>query len=241
MSAINNVSKSKRHAATKTTSQSKPKNWTRSLEDREANSAFGQKLKSLRVERKLLLSEVALATGLTGATLSRIENNKLAPTYAVVLRLLEYFNLDWADLMPAAADDHKPKFLSASIDGNEVSVGLKTARRLYPHGQNLPLPLQSLILDISAERPDEYRLFGHAGIEHCFVISGTLRFHSQDRAPIDLKKGESVLFDSRIPHAYTSATNRSVKILIVTTFREEPDYQAADPVITRSARKPSRA
>jgi transcriptional regulator with XRE-family HTH domain len=214
------VSKLSGRAKIASSDQTEVKNWSRSVEDREANLVFGQKLKALRIDRKLLLSKVAHATGLTGATLSRIENNKLAPTYAVVMRLLEYFNLDWADLIPAAKDDDKPKFLSTSIDGNEVSVGLKTARRLYPHGQNIPFPLQSFILDISPKRTGDYKLFGHAGVEHCFVIAGTLRFQSQDRAAVDLKAGESILFDSRIPHAYTSANDKPVKILIVSTFRE---------------------
>lgn len=165
------------------------------------------------------LADVASETGLNAATLSRIENNKMAPTYVVLLKIIDFFNLDFNDLMPPIGPDNSEKFLSTSKDGRDFSVEMKTARRIFPHGQNPSMSFQPLIIEISPRRTKDHRLAGHAGIEFCYVLSGTLRFHAQDRDPQTFSEGDSVFFDSRIPHAYMSADQKTVRLLVVSSFR----------------------
>jgi len=190
--------------------------WSRVNEDLDPAAQLGPKLRALRLERNWSLSEAAVRTGVAAGTWSRIENNKMAPTYAVLLRLMENLGIDWNQLMPVAkaAPTARPSFSAAK---KASSVQLKTARRVHPHGHSADGPLHPAIVEISADRPDEFELFAHDGMEFCYVLEGKLRFHAKGTKARDLGVGESVLFDSRTPHAYTPSDNKPVKLLIVLT------------------------
>jgi transcriptional regulator with XRE-family HTH domain len=204
-------------APAKKKAQAQPKRWTRDDADLDANSELGLKLKSIRLERGWSLAEAALQTGVTAGSWSRIENNKMAPTYAVLLKIMENLGIDWNQLMPVSRDKSPVELLSFS-KGNATTVALKTARRTYPHGQKLDAPLRPAIVEISGNRPDNFELFAHEGTEFCMVLEGRLRFHAENRPAADLGEGESILFDSRLPHSYTSANGAPVKLLLVSTL-----------------------
>lgn len=165
----------------------------------------------------LSLADVASQTGVTRATLSRIENSKMAPTCGVLLKMMEFFHLDWAELIPAAKPELSPKFLSVSTERTGAILTLKSSRRTYSHGETVGLPLVPVIVEISAKRQKNFILLGHNSVELCYVLKGVLRFHVKDRKAPSLKEGVSVLFDGRTPHAYTSGGPGAVRILIVST------------------------
>lgn len=195
-----------------------PKGWSRGDADIDAHSELGLKLKAIRLERGWSLAEAAAQTGVNAGTWSRIENNKMAPTYAVLLRIMENLGIDWNQLMPVSRNKSAAGLLSFSKGGNATTVNLKTARRVYPHGQKLDAPLRPAIVEISGERPDNFELFAHEGTEFCMVLEGRLRFHAKDRPAAELGEGESILFDSHLPHSYTSANGAPVKILLVSAL-----------------------
>lgn len=195
-----------------------PKGWTRGGAEMDANSELGLKLKSIRLERGWSLAQAEEHTGVSAGTLSRIENNKMAPTYAVLLKIMENLGIDWNQLMPVSRSKPGPQLLSFSKGGNASVVNLKTARRIYPHGQKHNAPLRPAIVEISAARPDDFELFAHEGTEFCMVLEGRLRFHAEGRPATEMGEGESLLFDSRIPHSYTSANGAPVKLLLVSAL-----------------------
>jgi transcriptional regulator with XRE-family HTH domain len=195
----------------------KPRKWARDGADLDANSELGIKLKSLRLERGWSLAEAAQQTGVNAGTLSRIENNKMAPTYAVLLKIMENLGIEWNQLMPVSREKPAVETLSFSRAAKSATINLKTARRTYPHGQQLDAPLRPAIVEISPDRPESFEPFAHDGTEFCLVLEGRLLFHVENHPPAELAEGESVLFDSRLPHAYTSANGQALKILLVST------------------------
>lgn len=192
-----------------------PKKWTRESSGGNSVPQLGSKLRALRFERGWSIRDAAQHTGVAAGTWSRIENNKMAPTYPVLIRMMENLGIDWNQLMPVATTSSLSKLPSFSRDSSDAVVQLKTARRVHPHGLKPTGPLRPVIVEISQERPDDFELFGHEGTEFCFVLQGSLSFHSEGNATRTLAAGESVLFDSRNPHAYTSSGCESVKLLIV--------------------------
>ena len=194
------------------------KKWRRLEKDREATEEFGAKLKTLRRDRGLSLVTVAASTGVSAATLSRIENNKMTATHAVLIKILEYFHLEWNELMPSAKGASSTSLMSVSDAKRSLKIDLPTARRIYPHGQTAERPLNPVIVEISPTRPDDFALFAHRGTELCYVLAGTLRFHAKGRKPRNVEAGDSILFDSRTPHAYTSGSAEPVRLLIVSTW-----------------------
>lgn len=61
------------------------------------NTEFGKRLKHLREERNLSLSQLASEVNSTKSALSRYENNQIEPGLSTLVRLSKYFGvtLDW--------------------------------------------------------------------------------------------------------------------------------------------------
>ena len=57
----------------------------------------------------------------------------------------------------------------------------------------------------------------HEGEEFIFVLAGELELHSESYAPLNLRTGDSVYFDSGMAHAYVAAGKERCKILSICT------------------------
>ncbi|MCK5913067.1 MAG: helix-turn-helix transcriptional regulator, partial [Desulfuromusa sp.] len=54
---------------------------------------IGQKIKTLRKERKLTLQDVANETGFSPALISQIENNNVSPPIATLSKIARFFDV----------------------------------------------------------------------------------------------------------------------------------------------------
>jgi quercetin dioxygenase-like cupin family protein len=54
----------------------------------------------------------------------------------------------------------------------------------------------------------------HQGQEFLYVLSGRLELHTELYEPVQLKAGDSILFDSSMGHHYVSLGRKDAEILI---------------------------
>jgi transcriptional regulator with XRE-family HTH domain len=180
---------------------------------------LGIKLRDLRLARGISLKEASDLTGVPQPTLSRIENNKMAPTIGLLSKIMGGLDAPWSAVLPDFIISEAPagqdvSFSSASIP--EVRLGRRKAQALHPHNP-LSSKLCSFILSTQHRTVKEGGGFlSHSHTELCFVLEGVLRVHLKGRRPRRLLPGESALFASKIPHAYTSETGEPVRFLMVT-------------------------
>jgi transcriptional regulator with XRE-family HTH domain len=211
------------------------KRWTRTAEDLDASRLFGKKLRELRKSRNLSLSEAAAQTGIPGATLSRIENNKMVPTFSVLLKIMNSLELNWADIISHGRQGRAAKLLSVSTAETDI-VTVRTGRYILPHGETDEFPFLPFIFEVSATKPEDFGgLVGHNGVEFCYVLKGGLTLHLKDRKAVHLKTGQSILFDSRLPHAYTTAGRKPTRLLIVSTRSSGALINGIDPELKKGA------
>ena len=85
------------------------------------------------------------------------------------------------------------------------------------HAQDLlekrAAPLIATIRARTLEEFGEYHR--HEGEEFLFVLEGELALHTDTYAPVCLKKGESIYFDSEMGHAYICASEGACQILLI--------------------------
>jgi len=181
----------------------------------------GAALRAFRRKQGWTLASVSKNTGLPVSTLSRIETDRISPTYDQLSKLSLGLNIDMAQLLSGDMEHAKP---------------VQTARRSVNRageGQILETPLQSLrylsvdltnkqfapiIGEIKARSLREAGEFHrHDGEEFIFVVSGELELHSESYAPLRLAPGDSVYFDSGMAHAYVAAGKERCKILSICT------------------------
>jgi transcriptional regulator with XRE-family HTH domain len=181
--------------------------------------APGTALKSLRMERGLTLAEVSERTEIPVSTLSKVENGKTDLTMDRLLRISVALNVNIADLFRSPSHEREQRERSRrSITRIGDSVGVKSSYgEYYYHAQDL---LDKRVIPIIAEiRAKTLQEFGeyhsHVGEEFLLVLDGELTFHTDTYAPVQLKKGESIYFDSDMGHAYVASGEKPCRVLLI--------------------------
>lgn len=168
----------------------------------------GTALKSLRKSNGWTLAEASKRTGVPPSTLSRIENDRISPTYNLLVKLSKGLSVDLAQLLspaeaPAAANFEQPGRRSVNRLGDGELIQMSNHTLRYLSTDLLRKQVTPILSEYRARTLEEFGEFmRHAGEEFLFVLEGELELHTECYAPLILKAGESVYFDSRMAHAY---------------------------------------
>jgi mannose-6-phosphate isomerase-like protein (cupin superfamily) len=155
------------------------------------------------------------------STLSRIETDQISPTYDQLSKLSLGLNVDMAQLLSGDMEDTKPvqsarRSVNRAADGQILDTPMQSLRYLSVDLKNKRF--SPIIADVKARSLEEAGEFHrHDGEEFLFVVSGELELHSESYAPLRLRPGDSVYFDSGMAHAYVAVSKERCKILSVCT------------------------
>lgn len=179
---------------------------------------IGDKLRALRLRKKLGLVELGKHTGLSPALLSKLERGKLFPTLPTLLRISLVFSvgLDY--------------FFSDESKRHIVSIVRKDERLRFPERPNskevayffesldfaAPEPkLNAFLADFENVPMETLRLHQHQGVEFLLALSGKLELVIGGIAH-ELEAGDSIYFDSSVPHTYRNAQKKPCSAVVVT-------------------------
>jgi len=180
---------------------------------------IGGKIRRLRLKKKMGLVDLGKHSGLSPAMLSKIERGRLFPTLPTLLRIalvfgvgLEFFFAGAREKpivaivrrrervrLPERPQARDSAFLFESLDYPAVE------RRFNAYyAEFLPVP------------PDKRRPHDHGGAEFIYVLKGTLsvQIGTDEHA---LGQGDSIYFDSSIPHSYGRSGERACGAIVVTS------------------------
>lgn len=177
---------------------------------------FGARLRALRERNKWTLAKVSQVSGVPGATLSRIENDKVSPTFDVMLRIVSGFGMSLSDFMLPQGRPPGERTVSISRRGQGSIVEMQNVIYHPLHLSNVPNFLNSAMVTVFARRPEEYGpLVAHSGQEFVHVLEGTLEVLFEDGTSHTLEHGDSLHFHSDIRHGYLAKGPRQAKCLVV--------------------------
>jgi len=182
-------------------------------------------LKKLRIQRGWTLKEVSRRTGYPVSTLSKIENDRVSLTYDKLTRISAGLEVDFSSLFgaPEAAAETVPLHGRRSIAraGEGRSIESKNYFHLYPATELLNKRIIPIIVDIRARSLEEFGdLVQHSGEEYVYVLEGEIEVHTSAYAPVRLKAGDSIYFDSTMGHAYIAASTGPCRVLGVCSGTE---------------------
>jgi transcriptional regulator with XRE-family HTH domain len=180
--------------------------------------SIGEKLKALRLRKNLGLVELGRHTGLSAALLSKLERSKLYPTLPTLARIATVFDVGL---------DH---FFTDERKRHMVAVTKKQDRRRFPerpgtpdvsyffetldHGA-APRKLNGYYAEFQKISKDKLRPHTHAGAELLYLVSGSLVVSIGGHG-YELQAGDSIYFDSAVPHTYCKSGESFCVALIVT-------------------------
>lgn len=191
--------------------------WRRDDGAHDINARLSQRIRQHRASLGMSLNVASKATGIPAATLSRIENNRMAPTMPLMLKLMTGLRITWSDLMTTFPPEMHESQISVAAEGAGERVMVHDNVYTVPHtDSSLRHYMQPVIFDIGSRMLDEAGgLVGHGGKELCFVLSGTIMLHFMNRAPVELGVGASALFNAEIPHAYVAKGRGRARVLML--------------------------
>jgi len=180
---------------------------------------IGQKLRTLRLKKKMGLVELGQHSGLSAALLSKIERGRLVPTLPTLLRVALVFSVGLEHFFgeparkpalavvrrgerkrfPEKLGDLEPSYYFESLDYPAVD---RLMNGYYVEFQSLPR---------ERARPHQ-----HPGAEILYLIDGKLTV-TVGQADHQLEAGDSMYFDSSIAHSYRRDGKKPCRALVVTT------------------------
>ena len=180
--------------------------------------AIGAKIRALRLKKKMGLVELGQHSGLSPALLSKLERGRLFPTLPTLLRIalvfsvgLDYFFAARAQPLVAVVRKAERVQLPDRPDGKDLAYRFESLD--YPATERR---FDSYYAEFLPVARDNVRLHTHAGVEFIYTLKGRLHVHidGQEHA---LESGDSMYFDSGLPHGYRRGGASTCCAIVVTT------------------------
>lgn len=174
----------------------------------------GATIHRLREERRLSLKEVAARSGLTQSFLSQVERDLTSPSVASLRRIAQAFEVPLAAL-----------FQGPTIPQDRVVRRAERRQFIHPKRQwrdylltpNLTGKLQVILSVIEPGGGSGEEPYAHDSDEECVIIlRGRLRFWVGPDEYL-LLEGDSIVFESRIPHRNANPGPGQAEVLWITT------------------------
>lgn len=166
-------------------------------------TAVGPRLRALRLQRDLTLAELALATGISVSTLSRLESGGRRPNLELLLPLARAHGVPIDELV-GAPPTGDPRIHLRPVTRHGMTMVPLTRRAGGVQAYKLIIP------PIGQHRSVEQNT--HAGYEWLYVLSGRVRLLLAEQDLV-LEPGEAVEFDTRVPHAFFSLGPEAAEVL----------------------------
>lgn len=182
---------------------------------------LGQKLRQLRLRKKIALTDLGKHTGLSPSMLSQLETGKMIPTLPTLARIAMVFDVGLEHFF----DDRKRKKMFNVVRAAE--------RIRFPERADAPIPayffeclaysaqgkgIQAYLAQFPPLDGKQKHEHFHEGSEFLYIVEGTLSIHLQDEDH-QLEAGDSVYFDSSEPHAYRGLGPEGCKAVVITVPR----------------------
>src|SRR4051812_6472788 len=168
----------------------------------------GARVRRLRTERGLTLTQVAQLTGLNVGYLSQVETDKASPSLETLAAIADAFEVPITWLL---VDDAPPPRLVRRAE-RPVQMMRDSARLEVVDGG---FARQLRIVEVTGQPGDRSDLMTDAGEEHHLVLAGRFRLRQGSFEAV-LEPGDYLVWDGCFPHEAEVVGDEPARILIIT-------------------------
>jgi transcriptional regulator with XRE-family HTH domain len=182
------------------------------------NLHIGKKIRDLRKKGSLVLQDLSNRTGLSKALLSQIEKEVVSPPIATLLKISRALQVNIGFFFQDGDGEEKvvlvrkdeSKVLDSRYFGREES-GYYYEALAYKKSKKY---MEPFLVEFKKKKPEKLSYFSHEGEEFIYLLEGTLEFRTESTQYV-LYPGDSLYFESSIPHAYRALEKKNAKALTV--------------------------
>ena len=175
------------------------------------------RLRALRRQQTLSLEQLAQRTGLTKSYLSKLERGLSEPSISTVLRLAEAYGLGVSELV-GTDDAAQEEVVSVVRVADREALQRRGLGSEYHYeslaGRRKVKAMEPFVVHPPRDFPDATAVFPHPGEEFLLVLKGAIEVQVGERQ-FRLETGDSVYFDSELPHRMRTVSRAMAEVLVV--------------------------
>lgn len=189
---------------------------------------IGKNIQKIRIQSTISQERLAELSGLTKGYISKIEKSNKAPPLSTLSKIAHALNVDITFLM--AENLELPEDVNLCVVRNGEGKKISSATLGGYHYEALAYKKTGKNMEPFILMPafDEKAIFIHDGEEFMYTLEGIHEFIYNNKKYI-LHEGDSVYFDSRIPHTGRSISKKRAKILAVMySYKRSPEMDSIE-------------
>jgi len=179
---------------------------------------IGKKIRDLRKKAGFVLQDLSNRTGLSKSLLSQIEKEVVSPPIATLLKISKalgvnisfFFQNDDSEKRVILVRSNESKVIDSRYFGREES-GYYYEALAYKKSKKY---MEPFLVEFKRKRAEKLSYFSHDGEEFIYLLEGVLEFRTEDQQYV-LYPGDSLYFESSIPHAYRALERKNARALTV--------------------------
>jgi len=174
-------------------------------------NVLGNRLRALRVEKKLTIRALSELSGLAINTLSMVENGKTSPSVSTLQQLARALGVPITAFFEAESLEKQVVYVRKN---ERPKADFKTTR-LEHLGMDLARNvIQPFVVTLEAGAGSGTRLIVHTGHEFVYCLSGKVLYTIDEQSYL-LESGDSIIFESHLPHRWQNVDAQPSKIILV--------------------------
>jgi transcriptional regulator with XRE-family HTH domain len=183
---------------------------------------ISKKIKEKRREQNITVQELADRANVSKGLISQIENSRTIPSLIVLIDIIKALNIDlnvfFTDFKNN--DDKQLVIVKKAADyesfEKEDANGFLYKRIFTPAVNKGTVDIIILELEPKAHRP----MVETEAFEYKYILSGEVSYNI-DSEIYELRAGDSLLFDGRIPHTPTNSGKEKAVMLVIYFFEDK--------------------
>lgn len=185
----------------------------------DTSKIVGEKIKSLRESKSISREEMSERSGLAVEQIERIENNVDLPSLAPLIKIARVLGVRLGTFLDDQAETGPA--ICRHTGGNDTISFSNNAIQSRKHMEYHALAkskadrhTEPFIIDVAPTDDNDFVLSTHEGEEFIYVLEGTMEI-SYGHDTYLLEAGDSIYYDSIVPHHVHAYQGQAARILAV--------------------------
>lgn len=185
----------------------------------DTNKIVGEKIKSLREEKGLSREELARQSGIGIEQIERIESNIDLPSLAPLIKIARVLSVRLGTFLDEQQENgpvvcRKDEVMNSIEFSNNAIQSRKHMTYHSLSRSKADRHMEPFIIDVMPTDDTDFVLSTHEGQEFILVMEGTMEI-THGRNNYILNEGDSIYYDSIVPHHVHGYKGQAAKILAV--------------------------
>ncbi|MCB0459305.1 MAG: helix-turn-helix transcriptional regulator [Flavobacteriaceae bacterium] len=180
---------------------------------------IGKRIKEIRKDKQLIISDVADKAGVSNGLISRIENGRSFPSLPVLLNIIGALNIEVSSFFDGMEKSASKKYIvTRKNETYEINKEVEAEGFIYNFIFNKSLQSMAFEVVLLEILPGNKRQqITTDAYEFKYILTGELYYHLDDEQ-VKLSEGDSIFFDGRVPHVPLNKSNKPAKMLVLYFF-----------------------